>query len=332
MDLKVQALFLHDRLIAGALALDDRRTLEREVERLQKVRQWDFQWAHVGAYETIVSHQLGQVPELDIALVERSLTEGSLVTLTQDFNVRRVSADEGAFRSKVDVDRSIALEGRFSTSHLIGTTGQHEIYGRKRFTMLAYVEHVALDVPKPTIRLRPTFIGWRLGPSIPGLPNLVDDRSEVHPEEIDQFAAMRGRRVTKPDLTAVASMSEDAVKHAFADIIGEPFVPKDWAGETSDLATTRLSIDGTPTSAAFAFKGPGAKGKLHIADMGKRGDQAIRLAQEPVDILIVQHHNQIVPAVRHLMSAIARSSGKQYMVIDGATTAILLRSYNKLLS
>jgi hypothetical protein len=32
-------------------------------------------------------------------------------------------------------------------------------------------------------------------------------------------------------------VSEDAVKQVFAEIIGEPFVPKDWGGEKSDLQT-----------------------------------------------------------------------------------------------
>jgi hypothetical protein len=126
--------------------------------------------------------------------------------------------------------------------------------------MLAYVEKADLAGHEPSIALRPTFIGWRLAPDVPGLPSLVNDRAEVWVGEIDQFSAMRGRRVSKADLAAVSSMSEDAIKHAFADIIGEPFVPKDWPGETSDLSTTRLTIEGDPVSAAFAFKGPGRKG------------------------------------------------------------------------
>jgi hypothetical protein len=66
--------------------------------------------------------------------------------------------------------------------------------------------------------------------------------------------------------------------------------------------------------------------------MGKRGDQAVRLAQELVDILVVQHHSAIVAAVSKLLSALARQQGKRFMVIDGASTAILLRSYGKLAS
>jgi len=107
-------------------------------------------------------------------------------------------------------------------------------------------------------------------------------------------------------------------------------VPKDWAGETSDLFTSRLSIDHEPITAAFAFKGPGQRGPLHPADMGKRGDQALRLAQEPADLLVVQHHNAVTAPVRNLLSAVARQFGKRFMVLDGAATAMIFRAYKQL--
>lgn len=50
----------------------------------------------------------------------------------------------------------------------------------------------------------------------------------------------------------------------------------------------------------------------------------------PADLLIVQHHTKVAPEVRNLMSAIARSSGKHWSVIDGADTAAILRVYKKL--
>ena len=37
------------------------------------------------------------------------------------------------------------------------------------------------------------------------------------------------------------NMREDDVKHAIAEIIGAPFVPKDWGGERSDLFTEQLA-------------------------------------------------------------------------------------------
>ena len=59
--------------------------------------------------------------------------------------------------------------------------------------------------------------------------------------------------MSEADLQALLDISEEDVKHSIADIIGEPFVPKDWAGEKSDLQTNSLTIDDRPHSAAFIF-------------------------------------------------------------------------------
>jgi hypothetical protein len=50
---------------------------------------------------------------------------------------------------------------------------------------------------------------------------------------------------------------EETVKNAFAILIGESCVPKDWGGERSDLYTTRAIIGGRQVSAAWLFKGRG---------------------------------------------------------------------------
>ena len=72
------------------------------------------------------------------------------------------------------------------------------------------------------------------------------------------------------------------------------------------------------------------KGTLHIANMGKRGDQGLRLFHEPADLLVVQHHDAVSAAVRNLMSALARQHGKRFMIIDGASTAAILAAYGHL--
>lgn len=45
---------------------------------------------------------------------------------------------------------------------------------------------------------------------------------------------------------------------------------------------------------------------------------------------VVQHHDQITDAVRNLLSAWARMYAKQFMVIDGQTTALILAAHCKL--
>jgi len=103
-------------------------------------------------------------------------------------------------------------------------------------------------------------------------------------------------------------------------------------GEKSDLQTTRLTIEGEPTSAAFIFKGPSVPGPLHPGKMGKRGDQLIRAFDEPVDLIVVQHCNKIENTVVRMTEALAYDPRRprQYCIIDGADSARILSAYGKL--
>jgi len=136
----------------------------------------------------------------------------------------------------------------------------------------------------------------------------------------------------KADLEALLQIPEDAIKHAFAEIIGEPFVPRDWGGEKSDLTTSRLTIDGKRQSAAFIFKGPSVRGQMHPADMGRRGDQLVRAFDEPVELVVVQHCSQIANSVVRIAESLAMDfrRPRRYCILDGADTARILKAYGKL--
>lgn len=324
-DLRAQALFLHRRLLVSSASGSQRTQIAATVDRISAL---SADMAEVAAFQDFAARLIANAPELSVLVVNDSLAPGELVTLTQDFYIRRVNKSEGAFQAKLDVDRHIQVVGRFSAEHLVGSTGQTETFGHKRFTMLGYLEDAEQTNESGVIRLRPLFIGWRLRGS--GYDQELDDRREVWPTQIDQFSAARDKRATAAERKAVAGMSEKEIKDSFADIIGEPFVPKDWGGETSDLFTNRLTMAGEPLSAAFAFKGPALKGTLHVSGMGTRGDQGLKLAQEPVDLLAVQHHGPIGADVRNLLSALARMHTRRFMVIDGETTAAILSAYRKL--
>ena len=96
------------------------------------------------------------------------------------------------------------------------------------------------------------------GSAIKAIPyviaNLVDPSSRL-----EGFAGAWGQHL------------ETQVKSAFAEIIGEPTVPKDWAGESSDLFTSRLVIDGQRISTAFLLKGPARFHPMTPADLGQIG-------------------------------------------------------------
>jgi len=92
---------------------------------------------------------------------------------------------------------------------------------------------------------------------------------EVFPIQINEFAL--GSKETTPtptELKLLKSTREEDVKNAFAEILGEPFVPRDWGGERSDLVTSNLSIEGVRVVAAFAFKGKSVPRPLRIKEMG----------------------------------------------------------------
>src|SRR5690606_12741036 len=79
----------------------------------------------------------------------------------------------------------------------------------------------------------------------------------VSPRQIDQFAHVDfDAPVSRSDLEALRDVPEAEVKAVFAQLLGEPVIPKDWGGEQMDLWTTRLLVDGVQLSAAFLLKGP----------------------------------------------------------------------------
>jgi hypothetical protein len=156
---------------------------------------------------------------------------------------------------------------------------------------------------------------------------------EVYCPHIDQFENVNMvRSPTKRELEGLAEIPEKEIKGAFAEIIGEPFVPKDWGGEQSDLFSTRVSVNGNFLATAFVFKGPAKFKPLTVADLGKNGDQISRLFKEPADFVVLQHCHQITSAVRDHMRAFATRIGqlRPFCLIDGADTVRVLKAHSKL--
>jgi hypothetical protein len=155
----------------------------------------------------------------------------------------------------------------------------------------------------------------------------------VHIDGIDEFSSVRELppKRTKANLARLKLVPESRIKRAFAEIIGEPFVQKDWGGERSDLFTSRVRIQGDRISTAFVFKGPAQFQPMTLAQLGKNGDQIDRLFTEPADLFVLQHCHEITPPVRGAMRAYAQQIGRPrlYCVIDGYDTIRLLEAYGK---
>jgi hypothetical protein len=107
------------------------------------------------------------------------------VTLTQNFYIRRDSEERGSFRAKLDSNREVEAGGRFSTSRLIGSTGESETFGHHRFTMVAFTGEVSLRASPPHTDLRPVFIGWRMI-AAGRRPREPDDGRQLWPQQIAQ--------------------------------------------------------------------------------------------------------------------------------------------------
>lgn len=157
--------------------------------------------------------------------------------------------------------------------------------------------------------------------------------AKVNRVYIDDFAAFAKVKKVKGADSLPSEVSEHQFKSGVQAIIGEPGQFKDWGGERSDLYTTRLHLKGRRLSAAFAFKGPGLKGKLVLGKMGKNGDQLPRLLQEEADVFFVQHWREIDPLVietmRNLVVAKSVTTGKPlwFGTIDGKDSHRLYLAY-----
>jgi hypothetical protein len=328
-----QAFFLHERLLTQHISEADHIKFEEWVSAQGTQMQKDG--LRAGRSERIVANMYqGRPVELAVWLMkDRSVGDTELVTLTQRFYFRKVDDKRSAFRAPFSVDNAVSIEGKFSITRCIGDTGVDMLRQSRRITVLGYAQITQIE-PSVKIEISPLFIGHVVErPESEGRSMMTfdDGRREVWPSQVDQFKKVVDVPRANADMRKeVSGMSENDVKHYFASIIGEPYIGKDWGGEKSDLYSSRLTIEGVPVSAAFAFKGPGKKGKLTIHGMGKNGDQGLRLFEEPIDIGVVQHYTEIVPAVRNMLEAVSRWRNSRYMVIDGEMTARILSAYGHL--
>jgi hypothetical protein len=136
----------------------------------------------------------------------------------------------------------------------------------------------------------------------------------------------------KADLDVLKAVPEKKIKQAFAEIISESEVPKDWGGEQFDLWTTVMSVEGQRLRAAIALKGPARFRPMTIASLGKNGDQIDRLAQTAADLMVVQHCHTMTATVVNMLKAYASNfrDPKRFMLIDGLDTIRILRHFGYL--
>ena len=204
-----------------------------------------------------------------------------------------------------------------------------EFVNANREKIRKYADRPELAKKEATKR-RPTGVAVGQNNVNISLPRSLVKVEHITIDDIDSFKAIRS---VKPVSKTLTGLTEEQFRLGVQSILDDKGTFKDWGGEKSDLLTTRLVLDGKRVRAAFAFKGPGKGGKLTIAKMGKNGDQAPRLFEEPADLYVVQHWNEIDSQVHKLMEALATAksatSSQKILIciIDGQDSERLVRAY-----
>ena len=150
----------------------------------------------------------------------------------------------------------------------------------------------------------------------------------IHVEYFEEFSKVKETEMPE-NFDEMKDIKEKVFKAALGKILSES-TPKDWGGETSDFVTSHLHINGTRVRAAFLLKGPASFNPMKVKHLGTNGDQIIRLAREPADVLVVQHCHDITSAVVEMLKVFATqpSNPRHYCVIDGRESLRLLKAYN----
>jgi len=272
------------------------------------------------------------ISELLKSAHEQAIHVGRVVGIEQELTFQRARDRDAPgvrlvdFTASIDADEPLFLAGSFNSVRMASASAAGSLTGRSRVYLIGTIT----DINEAGIEIRPAFIGVRS--FIEGddpASGQMHSELRVYPSEIGQFSRVDFRYpVTPAELKAVLAVPEERVKNTIADLIGEPYVPKDWGGERSDLYTSRVFARARQMSSAWLFKGPGYPHPMTVRALGKPGDQIVRLFSEPAELLILQHCHEIKPSVVSMMEAYAHDlrNPRKFMIIDGADTSRILKS------
>ena len=157
--------------------------------------------------------------------------------------------------------------------------------------------------------------------------------ARVSCDEIDSFYKVGEVQEEQVSGIVPLQLEEKDIKEKFHEVIADPFIQKDWGGERCDIYTSHLRFRNRKTPCAFILKGKSySRGKLMPSDLGKNGDQIVRLFQEPAEIYFIQSNGYIDSTVESTVQAFVTQKMKEgykvfYCLIDGIDTARILKAY-----
>ena len=281
---------------------------------------------------------------LRMILTKGQLSEGLIVTHNSNFYFRGVQEAYEAIQqgknpklaigySKISDWRSGGkLQIEFHAKHLTSMSSFHQLSGQKRMFVLGLITSINNGLITAIPYVIANVVHNVLGTG-QGFQEQWNNHLEIHIDQIENFnkSCNYDEEITDSSLELLRDIPEREVKTAFAEIIGEPNIPKDWGGETSDLFTTKVLYNEKRISTAFIFKGKSKFKPLKMADLGKNGDQISRLYNEPASLLVLQHCHQVTNHVRVTMRAFAQqmNNPRLFCIIDGYDTIKILKSYKK---
>ena len=279
-------------------------------------------------------------PALEELLITRQIKHNRYVTIERAFyfrglpkaaraKLRNLPPEYVEFKTRLPEYPELVFSGKFDPDKITTSTAYDKLSGQHRLFMLAYITSALAK----QVKLRPIMIADRVASTKYKSMKFVQQSSlHIFVDQIDEFNKAQQIDVREVDIKELRNYPESQIKKWLAEIIGEKYVTKDWGGEQSDLYTSHLHIDGERARAAFVLKGPSRFNVMKNTDLGKNGDQIVRLFQEPADIYILQHCHYISTGVRHTMEAFSSRFFQQslYSVMDGIDTLRILKAYKKI--
>jgi len=221
---------------------------------------------------------------------------------------------------------NLIVEFHITTSRVTGDTLRSHLCDGGEFAIVA--EQFGLDGNR--LIFNPLIIGFPYLEDIE-TGNLSWDRYSdyynLHLEDFDEFS--RVKEHTMPvQFEIMKEVKEPVFKAALGKILHESTY-EDWGGEASDFLTSHLHVKGKRIRAAFLLKGPARFSPMTVKHLGKNGDQIVRLAHEPADVLIVQHCHDITSPVIETLKIFATqpSNPRFYCLVDGRESLRLLNAY-----
>lgn len=282
-------------------------------------------------------------PSYEELSITGRLTHGSIFQIYQRFYCRGLSKYTKDYpnvpiqavaeiHTKTESDNNRKLRILYHPNKLTTDSAWGRLSGSSRLYSLASIESVEAN----EVKARPYIIGdLHVHEGRRSLITPIFDYGQLSIGEIASFSKISEvieNEKVRPDLAQLRSIPENDVKHAFAEIIGEDNVPKDWGGETSDLFTSNVTFNQHKVPAAFLFKGPAVFSPMTLRHLGANADQIQRLYSEPAKIVILQHCHEVTPQVRNMMRAFASQihNLKYFSIVDGYDTIRLMQAYGKL--